>query len=105
MSLLNQNIKAEKGHSAVGATVTQNGRYLAPPEDKDGKVWVRTGATTLAEAETLYARWHDVEMTWPRTSFVCLNLRKHLQTANAARHHNIRFWDNWREHNIHGANE
>ena len=61
MSLLNQSIKAGKGHSAVGATVTQNGRYLAPPEDKDGKIWVRTSATILADAETLYALWHDVE--------------------------------------------
>jgi uncharacterized membrane protein len=61
MSLLNQNIKAGKGHTAAGTAVTQNGRYLAPPEDKDGKVWVRTSATILADAETLYALWHDIE--------------------------------------------
>jgi uncharacterized membrane protein len=60
MSLLNQNITAGKRHSAAGATVTQNGRYLAPPEDKDGKIWVRTSATILADAEALYALWHDV---------------------------------------------
>jgi uncharacterized membrane protein len=58
--LLNQSITAGRRHSAAGAAVTGNGRYLAPPEDKDGKIWVRTSATILADAEALYALWHDV---------------------------------------------
>jgi uncharacterized membrane protein len=48
------------------AAVTLDGRYLPPPEDKDGKVWVRTSAIIQAEAQELYARWRDIEAapTW-----------------------------------------
>jgi uncharacterized membrane protein len=38
-----------------------NGRYMAPPEDKDGKLWVRTSALIQASRDDLYAMWHDVE--------------------------------------------
>lgn len=38
-----------------------NGRYMAPPEDKDGKLWVRTSALVQASPDDLYAMWHDVE--------------------------------------------
>src|SRR5437868_1031289 len=41
--------------------VILNGRYLQPPEDKDGKIWVRTSALVNAEARTLYEMWRDVE--------------------------------------------
>lgn len=44
---------------SAGAIV--NGRYLAPPEDKDGRRWVRTSALVQASAEDLYRRWRDVE--------------------------------------------
>ena len=49
-----------------GAAVTLDGRYLPPPEDKDGKMWVRTSAIIQGEAQELYARWRDVEAapTW-----------------------------------------
>ena len=49
-----------------GAAVTLDGRYLPPPEDKDGKMWVRTSAIIQGEAQDLYARWRDVEAapTW-----------------------------------------
>jgi hypothetical protein len=33
---------AEKLSSSTPASVVVNGRYLPPPEDKDGKIWVRT---------------------------------------------------------------
>jgi uncharacterized membrane protein len=48
------------------AAVTLDGRYLPPPEDKDGKVWVRTSAIIQAEPRELYARWRDIEAapTW-----------------------------------------
>jgi uncharacterized membrane protein len=54
----------EKGFR--GAAVTLDGRYLPPPEDKDGKMWVRTSAIIQGEAQELYARWRDVEAapTW-----------------------------------------
>jgi uncharacterized membrane protein len=44
-----------------GATVVQGGRYLPPPEDKDGKVWVRTSAIIQAAPDSLYALWRDIE--------------------------------------------
>jgi uncharacterized membrane protein len=44
-----------------GATIVQGGRYLPPPEDKDGKLWVRTSAIIQAAPDTLYALWQDVE--------------------------------------------
>jgi uncharacterized membrane protein len=37
------------------------GRYLAPPDDKDGKIWVRTTALIKTDREALYERWRDVE--------------------------------------------
>jgi uncharacterized membrane protein len=34
---------------------------LPPPEDKDGKIWVRTSALIQASANDLYEMWRDVE--------------------------------------------
>ncbi len=45
----------------ASAGIMLNGRYLAPPEDGDGKLWVRTTALIQAEASTLYALWRDSE--------------------------------------------
>ena len=42
MSLLNKTAIARRSYR--GAAVTLDGHYLPPPEDKDGKVWVRTSA-------------------------------------------------------------
>jgi len=44
-----------------GASVMQNGRYMPPPSDKDGKLWVRTSALVQAAPKTLYEMWHDIE--------------------------------------------
>jgi uncharacterized membrane protein len=38
-----------------------DGRYLPPPEDKDGKLWVRTSALIQASPSDLYAMWRNVE--------------------------------------------
>ncbi len=43
------------------AGIVVNGRYLPPPEDKDGKIWVRTSALIHAEPGKLYRMWRDVE--------------------------------------------
>lgn len=59
MSLLNTKVGMEKGFRA--AAVTLDGRYLPPPEDKDGKVWVRTSAIIQADAHDLYTMWRDLE--------------------------------------------
>src|SRR3954470_2002907 len=45
----------------ASAGVLLNGRYLPPPEDKDGKIWVRTSALIQADAQELYRIWRDVE--------------------------------------------
>jgi len=42
------------------AGITVNGRYVPPPEDKDGKIWVRTTALIHADAKTLYEMWRAV---------------------------------------------
>jgi uncharacterized membrane protein len=43
------------------AAMILDGRYLPPPEDKDGKLWVRTSALIQASPDGLYAMWRDVE--------------------------------------------
>lgn len=51
---------------SLSAGVALNGRYLPPPQDKDGKIWVRTSALVQADAERLYQMWRDIETapTW-----------------------------------------
>lgn len=46
---------------AATSAVIQNGRYLPPPEDKDGKQWIRTSALVQASADDLYTMWRDIE--------------------------------------------
>jgi uncharacterized membrane protein len=58
---LNEKPNAEPLPTVASAGVTLNGRYLPPPEDKDGKMWVRTSALIHASAEDLYNMWRDVE--------------------------------------------
>jgi uncharacterized membrane protein len=59
MALLNQ---THHSNSAFhGPTVVEHGRYLPPPEDKDGKIWARTSAIVQASPDTLYALWRDIE--------------------------------------------
>ena len=58
---LNEKPNAEPMQVAASAGVMMNGRYLPPPEDKDGKIWVRTSALINADAEDLYKMWRDIE--------------------------------------------
>ena len=58
---LNEKPFVETLPAAAGASVILDGRYLPPPEDKDGKLWVRTSALIQANASELYAMWRDVE--------------------------------------------
>jgi len=58
---LNEKPNAESLPSVASAGVIVNGRYVPPPEDKDGKLWVRTSALIHATAEALYNMWRDVE--------------------------------------------
>lgn len=41
--------------------VMVEGRYLPPPEDKDGKIWARTSALIKADRFALYEMWRDIE--------------------------------------------
>jgi uncharacterized membrane protein len=63
---LNEKPYAEEQPATGAAGTIINGRYLPPPEDKDGKLWVRTSALIQSSPEDLYLRWHDLEAvpTW-----------------------------------------
>lgn len=57
---------AEKPHAetlpqTAAASTILNGRYLPPPEDKDGKLWLRTSALIQKDAQSLYELWREVE--------------------------------------------
>ena len=58
---LNEKPNAEPLPMVASAGVMLNGRYLPPPEDKDGKTWVITSALIHADAQKLYNMWRDVE--------------------------------------------
>jgi uncharacterized membrane protein len=47
--------------TAATSPVIQDGRYMPPPEDNDGKLWVRTSALIQASSEDLYTMWRDIE--------------------------------------------
>lgn len=44
-----------------GANITQDGRYMPPPADADGKQWVRTSALIKGEPRSLYGMWRNIE--------------------------------------------
>jgi uncharacterized membrane protein len=58
---LNEKPNAEPMPVTASAGVISNGRYLPPPEDKDGKIWARSSALIHAEAQDLYWLWREVE--------------------------------------------
>lgn len=43
------------------AGIVRDGHYMAPPQDKDGKVWARATALVQRTPEELYALWRDIE--------------------------------------------
>lgn len=57
---LTQDSKADISRlSSAGVVV--DGRYIPPPEDKDGKIWVRTSVLIHSEPGKLYRMWREVE--------------------------------------------
>jgi uncharacterized membrane protein len=58
---LNEKPNAEDLPVAGPAGMIVDGRYLPPPEDKDGKLWMRASALIQADPKTLYAMWRNVE--------------------------------------------
>ena len=58
---LNERPNAEPLPASSGVAILQDGHYLPPPEDKDGKVWARTTALVQASPEELYNFWRATE--------------------------------------------
>jgi uncharacterized membrane protein len=58
---LTERPNAEETPELSGASTILGGRYLPPPVDKDGKLWVRTSALIQANPDDLYALWRDIE--------------------------------------------
>jgi uncharacterized membrane protein len=58
---LNEKPNAEPAGISLDAGVVVSGKYIPPPEDKDGKSWVRTTALIQSDPQTLYQMWRDVE--------------------------------------------
>jgi uncharacterized membrane protein len=61
MNALNEKPNAEEVPRRISSSVMLDGRYLPPPQDGDGKIWVRTSALVNAPDEELYRMWRDVE--------------------------------------------
>lgn len=61
MPVLTEKPNAETLPQASSASVILDGRYLPPPQDNDGKLWVRTTALIQRQPEELYAMWRNVE--------------------------------------------
>jgi uncharacterized membrane protein len=58
---LHQKPNAEELPRREGPGVVSEGRYMAPPADGDGKIWVRRTALVLRSPQELYALWRDLE--------------------------------------------
>ncbi len=58
---LNEKPNAEALPTSSGAAILQDGHYLPPPEDKDGKLWARTTALIQSSPDELYSLWRATE--------------------------------------------
>jgi uncharacterized membrane protein len=61
VSALNEKPEAEGVPRRSGASIILDGRYLPPPQDGDGKTWIRTSVLVNANPQKLYQMWRDVE--------------------------------------------
>ena len=57
---LREQPKSERFESS-GVSIIIDGHYAPPPEDKDGKLWVRASVLVQSDPDTLYKLWRDVE--------------------------------------------
>src|ERR1700743_1784512 len=64
--MLNEKPNAEPLPEFGSAGTFREGRYMPPPQDKDGKIWIRTSALIQAEPAELYKTWRNIEAipTW-----------------------------------------
>jgi uncharacterized membrane protein len=51
---------AEPAQRETSAATSVEGKYLPPPQDGDGKQWVRTSAHIEVQPQTLYEAWRNV---------------------------------------------
>jgi uncharacterized membrane protein len=58
---LREKPNAEPLPRATSAGVVVEGKYVPPPEDRDGRSWVRTTAQVQADPQTLYQMWSDLD--------------------------------------------
>lgn len=58
---LRERPNAETVPAISSAGIIVAGRYVPPPPDKDGKIWVRATALVQADRDRLYRMWRDVE--------------------------------------------
>jgi uncharacterized membrane protein len=58
---LNEKPNAEQVPRESPAAISINGKYLPPPQDGNGKLWVRTSALIELSPQKLYEAWRDVE--------------------------------------------
>jgi uncharacterized membrane protein len=58
---LQEKPNAEAQPLSSSAAIIIQGRYMPPPQDGDGKIWVRTTALVGADPGRLYKLWRDVE--------------------------------------------
>lgn len=56
-----ESTRADQLPQESGAASLLNGHYAPPPEDRDGKLWVRTSVVVQLDAQRLYDMWRDVE--------------------------------------------
>ena len=86
---LNEKPNAEPLPVSAYADALQNGHYLPPPVDKDGKLWVRTSTLVLAEPMRLYEMWRDLESI-PRWQEMITKVR---QTGDKTSHWTMKSGD------------
>jgi uncharacterized membrane protein len=58
---LSEKANAEQVPIETSAGTAINGKYLPPPQDGDGKLWVRTSAHIEVSPQKLYDAWRNVE--------------------------------------------
>jgi uncharacterized membrane protein len=58
---LREKPNAEAQPLLSSAAIVMEGRYMPPPQDGDGKIWVRTTALVSADPGRLYKLWRYVE--------------------------------------------
>ena len=80
MSALNEKPEAEGVPRRSGASIILDGRYLPPPQDGDGRIWIRTSLLVNANPQKLYQMWRDVESAplWQEQIVSVTRIRNHM---------------------------